>query len=232
MKNWKDYLETVILAVFLALLIRTFVLSGYKVPTSSMAPSLIPGDFIFASRLHYGLRVPFTTTKIFSRLPDRGEVVVFNYPDQPRVHYVKRVIGLPGDKVEIKAGRLSLNDELFELTELEQIPSTEALLRDMPKEFTEYFKIFREKHKEQKRWISLQKAGTLKDFGPFIVPPNEVFLLGDNRDSSDDSRYWGTVPINHIEAKVLCIWLSLDWSGKSESFFRWHRVGDVLSRTP
>jgi signal peptidase I len=221
MKNWKDYFETIIVAVFIALIVRTFIVTGYKVPTSSMTPTLIPGDFIFASRLNYGLKIPFSGHKLWTRAPDRGDVVVFKYPDQPRVHYVKRVIALPGDKVEIISGRLILNDEPWSLKQ----STDQSLKQHLSQAFVENFEIFEESSGNHRRLISLQKQQGDKNFGPLIVPPNEVFLLGDHRDSSDDSRYWGTVPIESIEAHVFVVWLSLDWLRKSSDFFRWHRVG-------
>src|SRR5690606_24931347 len=112
------YIENVLIAVLLALVVRFFIVTGYKVPTASMAPTLLPGDFIFAFKLPYGARLPFTSVKFGVTPPKRGEVVVFSYPDQPRVTYVKRVIGLAGDRIEIKQGKLWLNGEVAEYRDL------------------------------------------------------------------------------------------------------------------
>lgn len=204
-RRWQDYVESILIAVLFALIVRTFVLSGYRVPTSTMAPSLKPGDFIFSFRIPYGLRLPLTQKKFGGGVPERGEVVVFTFPDQPRVNYVKRVIGIPGDLIEIKQGRLSVNSQPFDY----EAKSPEAI-GDLPN-FDE-LQVFAEKAPEGDRLIILKKQGPWKDFGPLVVPQGEVFLLGDNRDLSDDSRYWGTVPIARIDGRVFMIWLSVDWN--------------------
>lgn len=204
-RRWQDYVESILIAILFALIVRTFVLSGYRVPTSTMAPSLKPGDFIFSFRIPYGLRLPLTQKKFGGAVPERGEVVVFTFPDQPRVNYVKRVIGIPGDLVEIKQGKLSVNGKPFEYEA--QPPDA---IGDLPN-FDE-LQVFSEKSPEGQRLIVLKKQGPWKDFGPLVVPQGEVFLLGDNRDLSDDSRYWGTVPIARIDGRVFMIWLSVDWN--------------------
>lgn len=220
MRNWRDYLENVLIAVFLALLVRTFVLTGYKVPTSSMAPTLLPGDFIFAYRIPYGLKVPFSDAKLAMHLPERGEVVVFTYAEQPKVSYVKRVIGLPGDRIQIEKGKLSLNGQalIYENSMLE-LPETVD---------PDLFQLVQEQAPEGNRLLIAAKSPKTHSFGPLIVPPNEVFLLGDNRDSSDDSRYWGTVPMERVEGRVIWIWLSLNWQKKvwenRVPTIRWNRT--------
>lgn len=222
MTSWRDYVENILIAVFLALVVRTFVLAGYKVPTSSMAPNLLPGDFIFSYRLPYGVKIPLTTTKISVNPPKRGEVVVFTYPEQPKISYVKRVIGLPGDRIQIKNGRLQINDENFQYQET---PSTDS--------GNELFQTVQEMAPEGSRKLLFEISAKENSFGPLVVPPNEVFLLGDNRDTSDDSRYWGTVPIERIEGRVVLIWLSLDWQNKVwDNRFprvRWNRTWSLLN---
>jgi len=239
MASWRDYLENILIAVFLALVVRTFVLTGYKVPTSSMAPTLLPGDFIFSYRLPYGVKIPLTNQKFAVNSPKRGDVVVFTYPDQPRVNYVKRVVALPGDRVQIENSELILNGEKFRYEELAP-ELMEKELQDIPN--PELFRMVNERPADEpadktvlekevpnSRWVLFQKSQKSSNFGPFIVPPNEVFLLGDNRDSSDDSRYWGTVPIERIEGRVVWIWLSLNWQKKlwenRVPTLRWQRIG-------
>lgn len=206
LRRWQDYVESVLIAVLLALVVRTFVVSGYRVPTSTMAPALKPGDFIFSYKLPYGLKIPLTQTKLGVEAPRRGQVVVFTFPDQPRVNYVKRVIGLPGDLVQIKAGRLEVNG-----VQLRYEPGDPAVLRDLPS--FDGVDVFREIAPEGTREVLLKRNAARQDFGPILVPQGQVFLLGDNRDSSDDSRYWGSVPLERIEGRVFLIWLSLDWVG-------------------
>ncbi len=215
MANWRDYLENILIAIFMALVVRTFVLTGYKVPTSSMAPTLLPGDFIFSYRVPYGLKIPLTETKVAVKPPQRGEIVVFTYAEQPKTNYVKRVIGLPGDRVQIENGELFLNGEKLQYEDM-SAEQFEKEIQDFPNNdlSPEMFKLVKEKEGADSRWLLFQKSPKSHSFGPFIVPPNEVFLLGDNRDSSDDSRYWGTVPIERIEGRVVLIWLSLNWQKK------------------
>jgi len=232
MTRWREYILTLLGAVIFALFVRSYLLTAYKVPTGSMQPTLKPGDFIFSSRVAYGVQLPFTQKKIDVVLPERGDLVVFSYSSQPEVNYVKRVVGLPGDRVQIKKGRLLLNEEALAY---ERVKNDEV---DNPN--PEVFEVFEERHSrnsgqnvgsksEQGSWrVIFQKHDEDKDFGPIVVPPGEVFMLGDNRDASDDSRYWGTVQASQILGKVVFIWLSLDWQqkwgGNRYPSVRWSRV--------
>ncbi|MEZ0391800.1 MAG: signal peptidase I [Pseudobdellovibrionaceae bacterium] len=226
MGSWRDYLENILIAIFLALVVRTFIFTGYKVPTSSMAPTLVPGDFIFAYRMPFGFKIPLTQVKLAVRAPERGDVVVFTYPDQPRVSYVKRVIALPGDRVQIENGQVLINEEKLMYRDLPPEKSNDLLSEFIS---SDLFKAVEEKAPEGSRVLLFQKTQRQSQFGPLIVPPNEVFLLGDNRDSSDDSRYWGTVPIEKIEGRIEFVWLSLNWQqriwGNRIPTLRWDRTG-------
>lgn len=204
----RDSFENILVAIFLALLVRTYLITGYKVPTSSMAPTLLPGDFIFAFKPAGGFKIPLTSTKLGVRVPDRGDLVVFTFPEQPRTNYVKRVIGLPGDRIQMQQGRLIVNEQPFSYEKRDQ-----AAVTDLPS--YDQFEVWSEAGAGGRpRRILLKKGERSQEFGPLIVPPNEVFVLGDHRDASDDSRYWGTVPIERIEGRVFLIWLSLDWEKK------------------
>lgn len=220
MNRWREYFTTLVLAVLFALFVRSFLLTAYKVPTGSMQPTLKPGDFIFSSRLSYGFPAPFSGRRWNEVFPDRGDLVVFTYPQSPTITYVKRVVAVPGDKVQIIKGRMSINDAPFEYRRLEGDDS------DNPN--PQLFDIFEEKSENQTRRVIFQKQSDEKDFGPLVVPPGEVFLLGDNRDASDDSRYWGTVPMERVVGEVVLIWLSLDWQkkwgGDRYPSVRWERV--------
>jgi signal peptidase I len=220
MNRWREYLTTLVLAVLFALFVRSFLFTAYKVPTGSMQPTLKPGDFIFSSRLSYGMPLPFSNGRWNEIFPERGDLVVFSYPENPAITYVKRVVALPGDRVQIIDGRLSVNDVALEYRR------TEGDDQDNPN--PQLFDIFEEKSENQTRRVIFQKQAEDKDFGPLIVPPGEVFLLGDNRDASDDSRYWGTVPAERVVGKVVLIWLSLDWQkkwgGDRYPSVRWERV--------
>lgn len=219
--QWKDYLVTILVSVLLALVVRSFVMTAYKVPTGSMQPTLKAGDFIFSYRMAYGIRLPWSDTAYAQKLPERGDLVVFFYSNQPDTSYVKRVIGLPGDKIQITEGKLSINDTVLDY-QLEHPPQPQ----DNPN--PEAFEIYLETDLGSQRRVIFQKNREDRNFGPLIVPPGEIFLLGDNRDASDDSRYWGTVPTGQIYGKVLFVWLSLDWQkrwgGDRYPSIRWNRV--------
>ncbi len=217
----REYAEALAIAIFLALILRTFVLSAYKVPTSSMIPSLKVGDYIFAFKLPYGINNPFGQKKWGAKLPLRGDVVVFRCPQNPDQSCVKRVVGLPGDRVEIIKKRLRVNGELAEYKRLDP-----KIIRDVPG--NEYYVALSESLSGHSRPILIGENHEKASFGPLIVPPNHFFVLGDNRDSSDDSRFWGSIPVESIEGRAAFIWMSLRWSSASqrESFpqVRWERL--------
>lgn len=219
--QWKDYLFTILISVLLALLVRGFVITAYKVPTGSMQPTLKAGDFIFSYRLAYGFRIPWISQVWWSSSPERGDVVVFSYANHPATSYVKRVIGVPGDKIQIINGKLLVNDVSLDY-ELEVPPRPE----DNPN--PEAFDIYVERDLGGSRRVIFEKKRKDQNFGPLVVPPGEIFLLGDNRDASDDSRYWGAVPIDQIYGKVLFVWMSLDWQkrwgGDRYPGVRWERM--------
>jgi signal peptidase I len=219
--QWKDYFVTILVSVLLALFVRSFVMTAYKVPTGSMQPTLKAGDFIFSYRLAYGFHNPFGQRDDNQKVPERGDLVVFSYPNQAETSYVKRVIGLPGDKIQIEGGKLTIND-----TPLDYELETPAQIEDNPN--PESFDIFIERDLGSWRRVIFQKSRDSQNFGPLVVPPGEVFLLGDNRDASDDSRYWGTVPTGQIYGKVLFVWLSVDWQkrwgGDRYPTIRWNRL--------
>lgn len=221
MTRWREYFLTLVIAVALALIVRSYFVTAYRVPTGSMQPTLKPGDFIFSSRVSYGVRLPFMN-QISTTLPERGDLVVFTYSNQPDTSYVKRVVALPGDRVQITDGRLIVNESVLEYEKLDEV----AAQNDNPN--SEIFDVYLEKMAGHEHRVIFQKSAEKKSFGPLVVPPGEVFLLGDNRDASDDSRYWGTVPTEQIVGKVVLIWLSLDWQSKwggdRYPSVRWNRV--------
>ncbi len=206
-------------SLFLALFFRFFILTTYRVPTGSMQPTLKPGDFIVASPLFYGWPKPFSNQNWFWSEPQPGDVVVFMYPHQPEVNYVKRVVAVGGDTVEIKNEVLMING----------VPSTylvEADQSDSPDQAN--FQVVSELQGSQKRRLVVSAKKNGASFGPLVLAPDEFFLLGDNRDASDDSRNWGAVPKAMIKSKVIQIWLSLDWRSKwGQNRFpkvRWERM--------
>jgi signal peptidase I len=218
----REYTESFVVAIVLALVLRFFVISAYRIPTGSMVPTLKVGDFIFAYKLPYGLPIPFSSgDRIGSTLPARGDVVVFRYPANPSVSYVKRVVGLPGDRVSIKNKQLYINEIAADYTE-----APGDVLKDLPG--SEFYAVMNERYYDSTHFVMRSKADETEFFGPIVVPPGQIFVLGDNRDSSDDSRYWGSVPVQNLEGRVILIWMSFDWLNRwAEGRFptiRWDRV--------
>lgn len=221
MGRWKEYFFTLLVAIILALVVRSLFLTAYKVPTGSMQPALKAGDFIFSFRPAYGFKIPFGSQIVGASNPKRGDLVIFSYLNQPHTIYVKRVVALPGDRVEVKGGRLILNDQKLEYKLLKEVV-------DNPN--PEVFDVYLEKDGLHERSVIFEKdkRDQTKNFGPTVIPPAEIFLMGDNRDASDDSRYWGSVPMAQIEGQVMLIWLSLDyrnkWGANRYPSVRWERI--------
>lgn len=184
--SWRDYFEVIVIALVLSLIVRNFIVSAFVIPTESMAPTLIPGDYVFAYKAPFVFNSSIFESKWGVHLPEQNDVVVFRFLDQPNTYYIKRVIGLPGDKIEIKNNEIWVNEKVLKKID-----------------------------------------DKIKDFGPIVVSPDNVFLLGDSLKTSDDSRYWGTVPSNLIEGKVFSIWLSIaapDEGNQRSVRVRWNRM--------
>ncbi|VWC00914.1 signal peptidase I [Burkholderia lata] len=214
---WLEYTASffpVILAVFV---VRSFVVEPFKIPSGSMVPTLLVGDFILVNKFEYGLRLPVTNTKITQGSPlSRGDVVVFRYPKDESVDYIKRVIGLPGDTVAYQDKQLTINGQ----------PVPEAPLPDFfDDERQNYAKQFEETIGNKKNAILNNPAVPPFVMGaydyPFRdnctynsrgvickVPPGHYFMMGDNRDNSADSRYWGFVPDQNIVGRAFFIWMN------------------------
>ncbi len=212
LKGWKELAVIILLAAFSAALVRHFFLTPFRVPSGSMQPALKPGDFIFVSQVAYGT----------SHQPERGDIVTFFYSAQENIAYVKRVIGLPGDRIEIKNNHLIINSKPLTYQRIDDHS-------DIPN--PDLFELFEEKFGSSSWRVILKKPDHLKSdksFEALVVPPGQVFLLGDNRDVSDDSRDWGTVPTRQIFGQVSLVWLSLDrqqlWAGDRFPSMRWERI--------
>lgn len=221
----RQNVEALILAVVLALLIRTFIVQPFKIPSGSMIPTLLVGDHLLVSKFIYGTKIPFTEKIIFP-INDlkRGDVIVFTYPNGENdpskvgVHYIKRIVGLPGDKIDLNGRNLVINDEEIPL-------SFEGDFFDdrYGRQYDKYEEdLFGDKH------IVIYEDGrdyTQKGKLPVEVPPGHVFVMGDNRDNSQDSRFWGFVPINNIEGKAFVIHWSWDFDNQNIlNKVRWDRI--------
>ena len=219
--SFLNSLNSILLGIFIALIIRSFAIEPFNIPSGSMKPNLLIGDFIFVSKWSYGYSkhsLPFSINlipkKIFSKFPQRGDIVVFKTPSDNRTDYVKRVIGLPGDKIKIINGSIIINNNLIlkkKINDFIDIKNTGNFLRI--RQYKEYlfnkeFNVLDERDNSQVDNTQL-----------YIVPENHFFVLGDNRDNSADSRIFqnpliinkvGYVPIENLVGKAQFVWFSLE----------------------
>jgi signal peptidase I len=193
----REYAETLVIALVIALFVRAFVVQAFKIPSGSMEPTLLVGDHILVNKFMYGIRIPLIGKKVFPLSePRRGDVVVFIFPNDRSKDYIKRVIGLPGEKVEIRERKIYINDHLI-----------------------------------QDPWGVFSSWGlsTGDNYGPKEVPPGFLLVLGDNRDNSQDSRYWGFVTLDDVLGKAFIMYWSWDWRASSlVSKVRWERIGRLI----
>lgn len=199
----RENIEAIVIAVILALFIRTFVVQAFKIPTGSMEDTLLVGDHILVNKFIYGVKIPFNRKTIISvESPQREDIIVFISPLDGR-DFIKRVIGIPGDVIEIKKKQVFINGEAFGIKEYEKYENSDNRYRD--------------------------------NFGPVTVPQESLFVMGDNRDNSNDSRFWGFVPMQDVKGKAFLIyWSSIlprgwiwnwDWN---TLLVRWDRIGKSL----
>lgn len=194
----REYAESILVAVLLALVIRTFVVQAFKIPSGSMEDTLAVGDHILVSKFIYGTKIPFTGTRLLKiRDPRRGDVIVFEYPEDPSKDFIKRVIGLPGDTIQVMDKRVFVNGKPFHIPQ--------------------------EVHKEQDLVPAAQNPRD--NTKPITIPANAYFVMGDNRDRSYDSRFWGVVTNEKIKGLAFIKY----WSWDKENFgVRWRNIGRLI----
>jgi signal peptidase I len=220
---FKEWVEPFLIAAVVALFIRQFSVEAFKIPSGSMIPTLDIGDHLLVNKFIYGPRIPFTDTRIFTwKEPQRGEIIVFKYPENESKNFIKRVVGVPGDKREIKNGRMFINDQPVPIiargTFEEREQGTGSHYYEKPRLFEEQLGIV--KHE-----IQYLRDQSNYDFGPKLVPAESVFVMGDNRDNSQDSRFWGFVKYEKILGRALIIYWSWDGDGR---WLRWERIGMLI----
>jgi signal peptidase I len=200
----RENVEAIIIAIILALFIRTFIIQAFKIPSGSMIPTLQIGDHILVNKFIYGVKIPYLNKTIIPyKDPKTGDIIVFQYPVEPDKDFIKRVIGCPGDVVLVKNKKVFVNDVPFN-----HDPGT-----------------FTDMH------VISGQINPRDNFGPITVPAGSYFVMGDNRDNSYDSRFWGFVNESQIRGKALIIY----WSWNSEGswdidnfFVRWNRIGSSI----
>ncbi|MGH8735989.1 MAG: signal peptidase I [Burkholderiales bacterium] len=216
---WVEYSVSFFPVIVVVFMLRSFVVEPFKIPSGSMIPTLQVGDFILVNKFAYGIRLPVLNVKIIAiDNPHRGDVMVFRYPDDPSLDYIKRVVGLPGDKIEYRNKRLTINGHLVAERQIDDYLSEERM---------QFYKRYVEdlggvKHEilidqntpdyvPQVRTFPFSKnCNYNSDSLVCIVPPGHYFMMGDNRDNSSDSRVWGFVPDANIIGKAFFIWLNLN----------------------
>lgn len=195
----REYAESIIIAILLALVIRTYMVQAFKIPSGSMEDTLAIGDHLLVSKFMYGTKVPFSTNRILKiRDPRRDDVIVFEYPEDPSKDFIKRVVGTPGDVVEGKDKKVYINGKLYENPH--------------------------ERHKEKD--VIPKEMNPRDTFGPVTVPTGSYFVMGDNRDRSYDSRFWGFVSLDRIKGLALIKY----WSWDREKFRpRFGSIGKLIN---
>lgn len=213
---WTEGHGSLAVAVLIALTIRWALLEAYVIPSASMLPSLLIHDHIFVNKIVYGMRVPFTENWMFRiNEPQRGEVIVFKYPKDMSIAYIKRIVGVPGDRIFYENGNLYVNDQLVERYPPSKYKDDFEWIADTPDDHGQLFKDtytpYEEKVEERSYSIMLRKGERIGlDHGPYVVPKDNYFVLGDNRDNSQDSRYWRFVPRENLIGRASFVWLSCD----------------------
>ncbi len=196
--NLRENIEAITLAIILALFIRAFIIQAFKIPSGSMQNTLQIGDHILVNKFIYGVKLPFTSTTIIPyKNPQRGDIVVFKFRQEPKKDFIKRTIGIPGDVIEIRNKKVYVNKKRLE----------------------QDYAIYTDLH-------IIPKAIQPRDnFGPVTVPEDSIFVMGDNRDHSYDSRFWGFVDLKDVKGKAFIIY----WSWDNDNFgVRWGRIGKIL----
>jgi signal peptidase I len=226
------------LALLIVFMIRSSVVEAFKIPSGSMIPTLLIGDHIFVNKFAYGFKIPFSDIVTDHPVyvvkrdpPQHGDIIVFMYPKDESIYYIKRVIGLPGDKIEVRNKVLYLNDKQVP-RELVQGPAADKIFHslDEPKYSASNLDLYTEHLDHVDHPILLDKNNFMgESYGPVTVPPDSLFVMGDNRDFSNDSRFWGFVPMRNVKGRAFVIWLSLWMSFSDGQFmFRPDRIGTVL----
>jgi len=196
----RQWIEAFVIALAIAMFIRAFILHPYRIPSSSMEDTLLKGDHLMATKYNYGITLPFTTSKIIGKniLPERGDVIIFTFHENKSLDFVKRVVGLRGDTVEVRHKKLYVNGK-------------------------EYI-TGHEKHTDSFDFTD-GPSRVRDNFGPVKIDPEHVFAMGDNRDQSYDSRFWGQLPIENVKGKALIIYFSWDMGNFLQ---RLKRIGNII----
>jgi signal peptidase I len=206
----REYIESLLIAVIIALFVRSIFIQAYKIPSGSMEPTLLVGDHLLVNRLSYVVKIPYFDNVLYTLgKPKRGDIIVFRYPENIKIDFIKRVIATEGDTVEIKDKDIYINGA--------KMPDSWGHYRNtppIPRDFStkDSFGPYRK-----------------DNFGPYTVPKDACFAMGDNRDNSADSRFWGPVRKEHLVGKALILYFS--WNSNTNDpfeYIRWSRIGQLI----
>jgi signal peptidase I len=227
---FREYFEAFAVALLAALVLRALVIQAFRIPTGSMKDTLLVGDFLLVNKFVYGAatpdRIPLTDVKLPSlqlpaiHQPKRGDIIVFKYPMDEKLDYIKRCIGVPGDTLEMRKGEVFINGKAEG-----EIHFTERLFDESEGRHINYYRV---RTPDQKEYTIRRYEGFAYDFGPVVVPPNHLFMMGDNRDNSQDSRYWGFMPMKNIRGQALVIYWSWEKNASLLSHVRWSRIFSII----
>jgi signal peptidase I len=221
-----EYARAFFPVILIVFVIRSFLVEPFRIPSESMLPTLYVGDFILVNKFSYGVRLPVANSKVLGTdLPKRGEVAVFRFPGDPSINYIKRVVGIPGDRILYKDKKLYVNGN----------PVEQADGRPY------FFAPESNAHGQETLRLTESLDGTRHDIlttnrpevplPEIVVPAGKYFVMGDNRDHSNDSRYWGFVPDGNLVGKAFLIWFSWDVAGHDKWFWErivWNRIGNSI----
>jgi signal peptidase I len=214
--TWIEYCKSFFPVILAVLLLRSFLVEPFRIPSGSMMPTLLVGDFILVNKFAYGIRLPVLDTKVVEiDEPARGDVVVFRYPKDPSVDYIKRVVGLPGDKIGYYNKVLYVNGE-----PAGQVPAGVYVGKGSGVSMSGASERREQLGEMQHDILVMPRTPGLE--GQYVVGEDEYFMMGDNRDNSNDSRYWGTVPEANLVGKAFRIWMN--WDGANGGV-DWDRIG-------
>jgi len=208
-----EYSRSFFPVLFFVLIIRSFIFEPFRIPSGSMMPTLLQGDYIFVKKYVYGLRLPVIEKKVFEvGEPQRGDVVVFRLPSDTSINYIKRVVGLPGDKIVYREHRLTINGEPVELSRDPISPTHENIPQ------------FIENLGGREHAILIASPGNTMRDDIYVVPPGSYFMMGDNRDNSRDSRYIGVIKEEYLVGEAVRIWMHMD----GIEWPTWQRIGKKI----
>ena len=216
-----EYAKAFFPVIFIVLILRSFLAEPFRIPSGSMMPTLLVRDFILVNKFAYGLRLPVANTKILELgEPQRGDVVVLRYPQDPSVDFIKRLVGMPGDRVAYHNKILYINDVAME-------QSLQGSYIGVGSGISSSGAELREENLAGVSHSILTGPGASGREGEWVIPPGHYFMMGDNRDNSKDSRYFGLVPESNLVGKAFAIWMN--WDGQRDGFpIDWGRLGTLV----